>query len=146
MPPSLPSVADVMRPAPLLVPGDRPASEVAGQIHAMNQRHVFVADAEGRLVGLVNRARLLRHLVARRLADNLTPDVPIADLLVTDLVTVTPEQGVIEALRQMWTHHVGSLPVLDADGHLVGLVTERLLLGCAEEVITAPERTGGRPA
>ena len=133
--PSLPRVVDVMRPCLPPVAAAMPASEVAEKMHAERQRHVFVADTDGQLIGLVNRARLLRHLVARRLADNLTPDLPIGDLVVHDLVTIAPEANVTEALRTMRNRHVGCLPVLDGDGRLVGIVSERLLLGCVEQIM-----------
>lgn len=135
--PSLPRVADVMRPVPHLVPAATLASEVATYIHTERQRHVFVADDTGHLLGLVNRARLLRHLVARRLADDLTPDLPIGELVVTDLVTTHPDASTADALRVMLRHHVGCLPVLGDDGRLVGLVSERMLLGCVAQVIGA---------
>ncbi|HYE58052.1 MAG TPA: CBS domain-containing protein [Rhodothermales bacterium] len=133
--PPLPLVADVMRPVPHLVPAETPASEVAAYMHTERQRHVFVSDGDGHIAGLVNRARLLRHLVARRLADNLTPDLPIGELVVTDLIVIGEKASVADALCTMRRHHVGCLPVLDDAGRLVGLVSERLLLGAAEAVL-----------
>lgn len=133
--PPLPLVADVMRPVHRLVPAETPASEVADYMHEQRQRHVFVSNGHGHVAGLVNRARLLRHLVARRLADDLTPDLPIGDLVVTDLIVTTATASCADALMTMRHHHVGCLPVLDAEGQLVGIVSERLLLGCVEQVI-----------
>ena len=130
-----PRVSDLMRPTPLTVGAGVLASAVAVAIETGLHRHVLVTDADGVLVGLVNRARLLRHLVARRLTRDATPDEPIGALVVWPLVTTTPETPVADALCLMRRHRVGSLPVLDADGRLAGLLSERMLLGYAEAVL-----------
>lgn len=130
-----PRVQDLMRPEPLTVGADVRASAVADAIEAGRHRHVLVTGADGQLVGLVNRARLLRHLVARRLAHDATPDEPIGALVVWPLVTTTPEASVADALCLMRSRRVGSLPVLDGAGRLVGLLSERMLLGYAEAVL-----------
>ncbi len=124
--------------APAVVPETMRASDLAVYIDTAGRRHVFVSDADGRLCGLVNRARLLRHLVARRLSGALADhDLRVGDLVVRDLITTTPEASAAAALCEMRRHHVGSLPVVDADGHLVGLVSERLLMPVADAVIAA---------
>ncbi len=126
-----------MQADPAVVPESMSALDLAEFIDTARRRHVFVADADGRLTGLVNRARLLRHLVAHRISDGLSPDVDVGDLVVRDLVTISPDTSAGEALRTMRSHRVGSLPVVDADGRLVGLVSERLLLPVADAVIAA---------
>ena len=124
--------------APAVVPETMRASDLAVYIDTAGRRHVFVSDADGRLCGLVNRARLLRHLVARRLSGALADDdLRVGDLVVRELITTTPETSAAAALCEMRRHHVGSLPVVDADGHLVGLVSERLLMPVADAVIAA---------
>lgn len=46
------------------------------------------------------------------------------DIMTPDPVTVTPDTSVTDAAHLMVQKRIGSLPVLDADGKLVGLVTE----------------------
>jgi CBS domain-containing protein len=45
-------------------------------------------------------------------------------IMTRNVLTVSPETPVIEAARTMLRHHVGGLPVVDADGKLVGMVTD----------------------
>ena len=116
------------------------ASAVACHIDQIGRRHVFAVDAEGRLAGLINRGQLLRHLVARRLSGGVVPDVPIAELLVRALVTVFPDVTAREAICTMRRYHVGCLPVVDADGHLVGLLSERCLAPVLDAVVDANRR------
>lgn len=131
-------VADLMRSTPFTLPPTLPASDVACRIDAAGVRHVLVVDEAGRLLGLVNRARLLRHLVARRLDSQHTPDRPVAELLVPALVTIGPHALAVEAVRAMRRHRIGSLPVVDDAGRLVGLLSERMLLPFCETLICGP--------
>jgi CBS-domain-containing membrane protein len=45
-----------------------------------------------------------------------------------DPVTVAPDASVMQAIQLMLKHRIGSLPVVDGDGTLVGIVTESDLL------------------
>jgi len=48
----------------------------------------------------------------------------VADIMVRDVVTVTPELGVKEFAELLREKRIGGAPVVDADGRLVGIVTE----------------------
>ncbi len=47
------------------------------------------------------------------------------DLMKRDVVTVRPDQSIFEAGELMLQHGIGGLPVVDAQGELIGIVTER---------------------
>lgn len=51
------------------------------------------------------------------------------ELMTCPAITVRPETPVARAARLMNSHHVRRLPVVDADGKLVGIVSRRDLLG-----------------
>jgi len=53
-------------------------------------------------------------------------------IMTKDVVTVGPEASIVEASRLMLEHHISGLPVLDAHGHLVGIVSEGDFLRRAE--------------
>ncbi len=101
-------------------------------------RHVLVEDDAHRLVGLVSHRSLLRHLVGTPIADPASSaearEVPVREIMVRDLVTVTPETPTHEAIHLMRTKGIGALPVL-RDGQLVGLITERDFIEIAGEVL-----------
>jgi CBS domain-containing protein len=63
------------------------------------------------------------------------------DVMTTQVLTVAPEASVMEALQLMLEHRISGLPVVDAKGDLVGIVTEGDFLRRAE---TGTERRRSR--
>jgi CBS domain-containing protein/gamma-glutamyl:cysteine ligase YbdK (ATP-grasp superfamily) len=84
-------------------------------------RYVPVEDREGHLVGLLSHRQLLRlTTTGTGEGDRATA---VADIMITDPVTVSPWTSTLEAIQTMDRHQIGCLPVVD-DGKLVGIVTE----------------------
>jgi len=54
------------------------------------------------------------------------------DVMVRDVVTVHPDTDVAEAIKLMSEHDVSALPVVDAPGNLVGVLSEADLIHRAE--------------
>lgn len=46
------------------------------------------------------------------------------DIMTTNVVTVQPDATVDDAVRLMLDHHISAVPVVDAEGHIKGLVSE----------------------
>jgi magnesium transporter len=83
----------------------------------------YVVDRAGKLVGFVS----LRDLI---LANENTP---VAELMKTDLVSVSAEADQEEAARIIRDYDLIALPVVDADGRLVGIVTHDDAVDIVEE-------------
>ncbi len=64
----------------------------------------------------------------------------LRDLMTRDVITIGPEAPLKEAARRMLEASVSGLPVTDADGMLVGMITE------ADFVATEADRRQKRPA
>jgi len=56
-------------------------------------------------------------------------NMKLADVMVTEVVTVRPEESVARAARAMRKKAVGCL-VVALDGAIKGIITDRDLLGC----------------
>ncbi len=54
------------------------------------------------------------------------------EIMTPQVITVTPETSVSDAARLMLRHHISGLPVLDAKGRLIGIVSEGDFLRRAE--------------
>jgi CBS domain-containing protein len=55
-----------------------------------------------------------------------------ADVMVTDVITVRPEMTVQEVAEILLDNRISAVPVVDADGHLIGIVSEGDLIRRAE--------------
>ena len=49
----------------------------------------------------------------------------VAEVMTTNVQTCTPETNLAAAAMQMWNGDCGTLPVLDDDGKVVGMITDR---------------------
>ena len=58
----------------------------------------------------------------------------VADHMMKDVASVSPEMDAYEAIDLVLTHHVSALPVLRDDGGLVGILSER---ACLEAYVSA---------
>lgn len=55
----------------------------------------------------------------------------VRDAMSPSVVTVRPDASILEASELMLNHDIGGLPVVDRQGRLVGIVTERDFSGPA---------------
>lgn len=91
-------------------------------------RHLPVVDGT-RLVGIVSERDLFRSSLAQVLgyggqtSREVMKAVPLKDIMVREVVTVSPEMNLSQAVRIMVDKKIGCLPVVD-HGRLVGLITE----------------------
>ncbi|WP_103257778.1 DUF294 nucleotidyltransferase-like domain-containing protein [Tabrizicola aquatica] len=111
-------VGDLMTRGPITVPHDLSVREAA---RLMRDRHVSclgVTEA-GRFAGLVTT----RDLTNRVLAEGLSADVPVTQIMTRDPVTLAPTALGSDVLHQMLERRIGHLPVIEG-GTLVGIVTQ----------------------
>jgi CBS domain-containing membrane protein len=92
-------------------------------------RHLPVVR-DGRLVGLVTHRDLLAASfsifaeVARDEQRRIFDTVRVVDAMHRDVVTVSPDLGVAQAASILLENKYGCLPVVDAEGALLGILTE----------------------
>ncbi|MFQ5349309.1 MAG: CBS domain-containing protein, partial [Thermoanaerobaculia bacterium] len=97
-------------------------------------RHVPVEDSERHLVGLVTHRALPRLLSDSPDSGGPQP-VAVSSIMTREPITVHPETPTIQALRTMRENRVSALPVVDHDGHLVGIISERDFMGIAGQLL-----------
>lgn len=100
--------------------------------------HLPVIDA-GRVVGLVAERDLL--LAAANFGSS---EVPVGEIMSQPAVCVAETAQLKEAARLLVEKHIGSLPVLDSKGGLVGIITEtdifKIMAGLHAGARAAPSR------
>jgi CBS-domain-containing membrane protein len=87
------------------------------------QRHVagVVTDAEV-VRRLGEHPGIIRSLMRRAAAIPTTDRVTAADLMIADIITTRPEVAIEVAMREMLAQRRKILPVVDAQGRLLGIV------------------------
>jgi acetoin utilization protein AcuB len=86
-------------------------------------RHLPVVDGNGALVGMVDRDGLELFLSKAESPGVVKRQYRIDQVMVCDVVTVTPECPLEEAAALMVRHKIRCLPVVET-GKVVGIVTE----------------------
>lgn len=127
-------VRDVMSTHPISVRKATSVKEVAARLRADRVSAFPVLDDDGTVVGVVSEADLLvkealngtrgrfAGLVHRKETRKAT-GVMAGDLMTSPAVTVAPDDTVEHAARLMYLHGLKRLPVVDADGRLIGIVS-----------------------
>jgi CBS domain-containing protein len=135
-------VSDVMTRDVVTVAPGTGYKEIADLMVHRSVSAVPVVDARRRVLGVVSEADLLakleyadrvpRHpLAVRRLPEPLRTKASgdtAAELMTAPAVTVAPTETVTRAARLMEAARVKRMPVVDADGRLVGIVSRRDLV------------------
>lgn len=103
---------------------------------------LLVIDGQGELSGVVSRKDVLKLTLGNANA----PQMPISMAMTRrpKIITVAPEDKVIDAAAKMSHHQVDSLPVIDQTGAIAGVISTammtKLLLELADLSTTTIER------
>lgn len=107
------------------VPFETPVREVTRKMRSANQSAALVSRA-GRLAGIFTE----RDVTFRVMAEGLDPDkTPVGDVCTHDPVTITADKPFGHALHMMYEGGFRHVPVVDAEGHPVGIVTAHDAIG-----------------
>jgi CBS domain-containing protein len=128
------AVRDVMTTRVIWVKKDATFREMAVALHENRVSAFPVVDDDGRVVGVVSEADLLTKEaldgetgvivgVLHRRDQAKARGVTAGDLMTTAVVAVRPEDTVEHAAKLMYDRRVKRLPVTDAAGHLVGIIS-----------------------
>jgi acetoin utilization protein AcuB len=166
-------VADRMRRPVVTIRRDETLDAAWGLLQRRKVRHLPVVDDEGRLVGIVTDRdlrhalidprlrRRARHLLAPTLATAASlaatarslAALPVEQVMTRGALAVSPATTLREAALLMHERRVGAVPVVEAGGRVVGMLSEvdvvrALLDGLAERASARELRwllLGSRP-
>jgi CBS domain-containing protein len=131
-------VKDVMSTHPVSVSKDASFKELAAKLFELGVSGFPVVDGDGKVIGVVSEADMMAkeawagghhgwqgrigaavHRTERRKAGGVTA----GDLMTSPAVTVTADDTVSRAASLMYSRKLKRLPVVDAAGRLVGIVS-----------------------
>ena len=102
-----------MTRAPFAIGPETPIGEAAAELIRRKIRRLLVV-ADDRLLGIVTKTDLMR----RPATD------PVRLVMSKDLATIGSAAPLEVAAQQMVERKIGALPVVDASGHAIGILTE----------------------
>ena len=82
---------------------------------------VVILDKDQKVEGIVTERDLMRRLLSGSLDAKKTP---LSAIMTTEVKTASPDDQVIDWLRQMSNERFRHLPVVDADGRLINLLSQ----------------------
>jgi CBS domain-containing protein len=129
-------VADAMQCDPMTLRADDDLDITEDLMNLGRVRHLPVLDGD-RLVGVVSQRDLLACSLTRALELDarerrvFLKSVSVREAMSKRLVTVRPDATQREAAELMLRNRVGCLPVVGADGTLIGILTETDLIRSA---------------
>jgi acetoin utilization protein AcuB len=111
-------------------------------MHERRTRHLAVLR-DARLVGILSERDLLEYRVALGFAESWR-DYGVSGVMTRSPRTVGPTEAIEDVAGRLSGGRIGALPVIDADGALVGMLTVADVLGGA--VTHAPRASRARTA
>jgi len=126
---------EVMTTPAVTIEQDRYVTEAVNLMLKRQVKRLPVIDAEGRLVGNLSRVDVF-HTILRECPDwqafqkqEIAVELrSVADIMRLDTATVLPETPVEEVIRIIDCNHIQRVCVVDQEGRLLGLISDRDLL------------------
>jgi len=151
------TVAEIMERQVPTVGETTPLADVVGKLLDSDVKRVLVLDARGKLAGIVTDTDLVARVDPDQRPGLLTTlrsrwnkeaqrqmqrayGQRATDVMTTPVVTVRDTTSVIDALTITVERHVKRLPVVDADGCLVGIVSRPALLAASLDLAAGAPR------
>lgn len=125
------SAGGIMTPGVVAIPSHHTAERAVAHLRRIAAEaetiyYIYVKDAAGRLVGVLS----LRDLVLA------PPDVPVSELAITNVISVNAYAHQVEVARLFERYDLLALPVVDDEGHLLGIVTVDDVIDVIQEEAT----------
>jgi len=150
------TVVEIMERQVPTVAETAPLADLVGKLLDSDAKRVLVLDAAGKLAGIVTDTDLVARIdpdqrpgLLTALRSRWNKDARrqmqraygqrAADVMTTPVVTVRDTTSVIDALIITVDRHVKRLPVVDADGRLVGIVSRPALLAASVDIAATTE-------
>ncbi|HYP90125.1 MAG TPA: CBS domain-containing protein [Polyangiaceae bacterium] len=134
------TVGDVMTRKIVTVAEQDALENIDEGMNRLRFRHLPVVDRRGKLIGLLSHRDLL-HASSSCLSDKeaeqnaVIKQLPVGRIMQHEVLTVQPEDPLVEAGKLMWASKIGCLPVVDAEGTLLGILTEADFIRLAVQLL-----------
>jgi CBS domain-containing protein len=111
-------VKDLMSRDVQVTRSDKTIEEAAQQMEEGNFGMLPV-EVHGRMIGAISD----RDIATRAVAKGLDPDTAVSEIMTKGIVTAFEDDSVAQAAKLMGDNKIRRLPILNANKHLVGIVS-----------------------
>jgi acetoin utilization protein AcuB len=115
-------IRNLMIPDPITIRENASITEALELMKVNSIRHLPVVSGKNELRGFVTLADLKQGLIPSMLGD-----VSLADLMIPDPITVSPDDDIEIGAQLIYKHKIGGMPVVE-NKRLVGIITESDIL------------------
>ena len=112
-----------MSHAPITIRDDTEYWKASEIMQEKDLHHIPVVNENDKVVGILTRRDL--RIAGMHFGE---ANVEVSEVMHSSVITVAPGELLAEAAQQMIDNRIGGLPVLDANGQLVGILNETDLL------------------
>ncbi|MEM7721787.1 MAG: DUF294 nucleotidyltransferase-like domain-containing protein [Pseudomonadota bacterium] len=112
------ALSELMTPTPLTCTPDTPLIEAAQKMREIRVSCIIVTDNDA-VKGILTTG----DMTNRAMAEGLTPDTPVSQIMTADPITLSPSALVADVLHKMVERGITHMPVAD-NGKLVGILTQ----------------------
>lgn len=119
----MPSVQDILSGKSSKVHSIAPAATALDAINKMNDHGIgalVVTDESGRVIGMFTERDVLRRVVAN---ERTPSEILVGEVMTGEVVCCGPTEDLDEVQTIMKNRRIRHLPVCNADGNLLGLVS-----------------------
>jgi acetoin utilization protein AcuB len=107
-------------------------------------RHLPVVGKDGRLAGILSDRDIRLAMPSPLTVEDaeradFLERTPIAAVMTRKVITVEPTETIENAAKELYRHRIGSLPVVDANGRLLGILTETDILHAFVQILGGTE-------
>ena len=115
-------IQGLMIPQPITIHDSASITDAIELMKANSIRHLPVVTSQNLLRGLVTLADLKQGLMP-----SMVSDLSLTDLMISDPITVSPDEDIETAARLIYQHKISGMPVVK-NKRLVGIITETDIL------------------
>lgn len=133
-----------MHPDPITVGPDQTLADALRLTREHRVRHLPVVLTGGEVTGIVSD-RDIRLAMPSPLTvpdaerSDFLERTAIAAIMTREVVTILPGNTIEDAAKALYAHRIGALPVIDASGRLVGMLSETDILHAFVEILGGAE-------
>lgn len=113
---------DIMEDAPT-ISVDKSVTDAAKLLVEAHVPIVNVVSEKGKLIGIVTNWD-----ITKAMASKLPMDAPLTKVMTTDVVTTTPDSGIIDCIRKLENYDISAMPIVE-DDKVIGVISGDILAG-----------------